>query len=107
MTHLTTETYILDIKQPFNLIQKMLQDLTENEIKVNDFIEGVDVVGATCVDINAQRRFEELNFDVVIIDEVGQIHNALVPLSLSRGKKIGEHKQIPSIVKEEVLAEAL
>lgn len=34
----------------------MLEDLTENEITLNDFINGVDVVEATCVDINTQRR---------------------------------------------------
>ena len=126
MDHITKETYIADIKQQFNMIQKMLEDLTKIEIALNDWqqilaekmnyalakviIEGVDVVGATCVGINTQRRFEELDFDVVIIDEAGQIqiHNALVPLS--RGKKmimLGDHKQIPPIVKEEVLAEAL
>ena len=61
-------------------------------------LESVSLVGATCIGVNSQRRFADLDFDVTIIDEAGQIqiHNALVPMSVS-GKVImlGDHKQIP------------
>ena len=76
--------------------QDILREKT-NYALTKVIIESVDVVGATCVGINTQRRFKELEFDIVIVDEAGQIqiHNALVPLS--RGKKmsmLGDHKQI-------------
>lgn len=65
----------------------------------------VNLVGATCIGINSQHRFADLKFDVSIIDEAGQIqiHNALVPMSVS-GKLImlGDHKQIPPSADEEL-----
>ena len=32
-------------------------------------LETVDLVGATCIGINSQKRFSSLHFDVTIIDE--------------------------------------
>jgi len=68
-------------------------------------LETVDVVGATCIGINSQQRFQNLDFDVTIMDEAGQIqiHNAIVPMS--RSKKaimLGDHLQIPPIADEKV-----
>lgn len=70
-------------------------------------LESVDLVGATCIGINSQRRFRDLDFDVTIIDEAGQIQiqNAIVPIS--RSKKVimlGDHLQIPPIADEKVMA---
>ena len=70
------------------------QNYALNEI----VLESVDLVGATCVGINSQKRFTNLDFDVTIIDEAGQIqvHNALVPMSVSNKLiMLGDHKQIP------------
>ncbi len=71
-------------------------------------IENVNVVGATCIGINTKALFRELDFDVVIVDESGQIqlHNLIVPLSRA-GKAIlvGDHKQLPPVVSDEVLEE--
>ncbi len=61
-------------------------------------LQNVNLVGATCIGISSQKRFAELDFDVTIIDEAGQIqiHNALVPMSLSNKLiMLGDHKQIP------------
>lgn len=61
-------------------------------------LESVDLVGATCVGINTQSRFESMKFDVTIIDEAGQIqvHNAMVPMSRSpKVIMLGDHLQIP------------
>ena len=69
-------------------------------------LESVDLVGATCIGINSQKRFADLNFDVTIIDEAGQIqiHNALVPMSVSNKLiMLGDHKQIPPSVDQEML----
>lgn len=71
-------------------------------------IENVNVVGATCIGINTKALFRELDFDVVIVDESGQIqlHNLIVPLSrASKAILVGDHKQLPPVVSDEVLEE--
>lgn len=78
------------------------QNYALNEI----VLESVDLVGATCIGINSQRRFANLDFDVTIIDEAGQIqiHNALVPMSVSNKLiMLGDHKQIPPSADKELL----
>lgn len=69
-------------------------------------LETVDLVGATCIGINSQKRFSNLHFDVTIIDEAGQIqiHNALVPMSVSNKLiMLGDYKQIPPSADQELL----
>ncbi len=71
-------------------------------------LEHVDVVGATCVGINTRQLFRELQFDVVIVDEAGQIqpHNLIVPLSRApKAILVGDHKQLPPVVQDEVAEE--
>lgn len=78
------------------------QNYALNEI----VLESVDLVGATCIGINSQKRFANLDFDVTIIDEAGQIqvHNALVPMSVSNKLiMLGDHKQIPPSVDQEMV----
>lgn len=68
----------------------------------------VDVVGATCIGINTNKFFKDVPFDVAIIDESGQIqlHNIAVPLSrASKGILVGDHKQLPPVVNEELINE--
>ena len=72
----------------------------------NMILSSVDLVGATCIGVNSQRRFADLKFDVTIIDEAGQIqiHNALVPMSVSNKLiMVGDHQQIPPIASEELV----
>ncbi len=67
-------------------------------------MESVDLVGGTCIGINSQRKFANIDFDVTIIDESGQIqiHNALVPMSRSpKVIMLGDHLQIPPIANDE------
>ena len=69
-------------------------------------LDSVNLVGATCIGINSQKRFSDLSFDVTIIDEAGQIqiHNALVPMSVSNKLiMLGDHKQIPPSADPELL----
>ncbi len=78
------------------------QNYALNEI----VLESVDLVGATCIGINSQKRFANLDFDVTIIDEAGQIqvHNALVPMSVSNKLiMLGDHKQIPPTADKELV----
>lgn len=71
-------------------------------------LEYVDVVGATCIGINSNKLFADIPFDVVIVDESGQIqlHNLMVPLSrASKAILVGDHKQLPPVVDDELSAE--
>lgn len=78
------------------------QNYSLNEI----LLETVDLVGATCIGVSSQKRFADLRFDVTIIDEAGQIqiHNALVPMSVSNKLiMLGDHKQIPPSADQELI----
>jgi hypothetical protein len=68
-------------------------------------IRGADVVGATCIGIATDLRFEDLEFDLVIADEAGQIQvmDLLVPLVRARrAVLVGDHLQLPPVVEPEV-----
>lgn len=79
----------------------------QNYTLKNLLLKSVNLVGATCIGINSQKRFADLDFDVTIIDEAGQIqlHNALVPMSVSNKLiMLGDHKQIPPMTEEAMLS---
>lgn len=79
---------------------------TKNYALSDVLLQSVDVVAGTCVGINSQDRFKNLDFDVTIVDEAGQIqvHNVIVPLSRSpRHIMLGDHLQIPPIAQDTVL----
>lgn len=70
-------------------------------------IASVDVVGATCIGIHTSAAFRDVQFDVVIADESGQIQVQDLIVPLSRAPKailVGDHKQLPPIVKPEFRA---
>ena len=78
---------------------------TSNHTLKEILLKGINVVGATCIGINSQKRFADLKFDVSIIDEAGQIqiHDVLVPMSVSNKLiMLGDHKQIPPMVDEKL-----
>ena len=69
-------------------------------------IKNANVVGATCIGINSQRKFANIDFDVTIIDESGQIqiHNAIVPMSRApKTLMLGDHLQIPPMANDDVV----
>lgn len=77
-----------------------------NEIVTKLLIQNSNIVGATCIGINTRRQFQELQFDVSIIDESGQIqvHNAIVPMSRApKTLMLGDHLQIPPMANETVV----
>ena len=84
----------------WNVLDKWRNDMggKQNYALGEIILESVDLVGATCIGVNSQRKFADLDFDVTIMDEAGQIqiHNALVPMSVSNKLiMLGDHKQIP------------
>jgi superfamily I DNA and/or RNA helicase len=72
-----------------------------------ELIRYADVVGATCIGIASLEGLEDLDFDLVIVDEAGQIclPDLLVPLvRAKRAVLVGDHQQLPPFVDNEVLA---
>ncbi len=68
-------------------------------------IRSADVVGATCIGVATDARFEDLEFDLVIADEAGQIQvmDLLVPLVRARrAVLVGDHLQLPPLVEPEI-----
>ncbi|ASK79394.1 hypothetical protein CF386_10055 [Paraphotobacterium marinum] len=115
--HIKTREDIQAIDKLFDKVFNIYTNLKEWFEKVKSerqqalykiLIEKVNVVGATCIGINTKSLFRELDFDVVIVDESGQIqlHNLIVPLSRSnKAILVGDHKQLPPIFSEEVIDE--
>ncbi|MEG4323763.1 AAA domain-containing protein [Microcoleus sp. AT3-A2] len=82
-------------------LKKKQQDL------ISFFIEGVNVVGATCLGV---ANFKDRNFDWVIVDEAGRSTAPETFVPISKGKKIilvGDHKQLPPIIDQELQEKAL
>ena len=78
---------------------------TRHQALYPSLIRMADVVGATCIGIATDARFEDLEFDLAIADEAGQIQvmDLLVPLVRTRRViLVGDHKQLPPIVSEEI-----
>ncbi|WP_429885642.1 DEAD/DEAH box helicase [Geoalkalibacter halelectricus] len=105
---------VSDFLNRYQKIQTIVNEWQENFSKQRQkslyqlLLLMVDVVGATCIGINTNKVFKDIPFDVVIVDESGQIqlHNLIVPLS--RGPKailVGDHKQLPPVVQDELEVE--
>lgn len=83
--------------------QELLQ--TRHQALYPSLIRTVDVVGATCIGIATNTNFEDLEFDLAIADEAGQIQvmDLLVPLvRAKRAILVGDHQQLPPVVEDEV-----
>lgn len=88
-----------------NWKQKVAQQ--QNYAFESMILDSVDLVGATCIGIQSKKKFKNIDFDVTIIDEAGQIqvHDALVPISLSpKVIMLGDHKQIPPMADQDLVA---
>lgn len=97
------ESYIEKLKSRRLLLKRVL-DEWQNELQ-NDqssleepLLRTVNIIGATCIGVNTKPNFKNIEYDVAIVDEAGQItlHDLLVPLV--KAKKtilIGDHLQLP------------
>lgn len=71
-----------------------------------ELIRYADVIGTTCIGVGVQKNMlTDLEFDLVIIDEAGQIPlpSTLVPLvQARRAVLVGDHHQLPPFVDDDV-----
>lgn len=62
-------------------------------------LKSIKIVGATCMS-SQSREFADLDYDVAIVDEAGQItmHNLIVPLAkVKKVILVGDHIQLPPV----------
>lgn len=92
-----------------NRLRKIIDDWrcaileSRQETLYSQLLASVDVVGATCIGIQTSAEFRDIDFDMVIVDESGQIqvHDMIVPLTRApRAILVGDHKQLPPVVKD-------
>lgn len=70
-----------------------------------ELIRYADVIGATCVGAATRTEIAEVDFDLAIIDEAGQIDTANLLVPLVRAKRsvlVGDHRQLPPFVDSDV-----
>ena len=70
-----------------------------------ELLRYADVVGATCIGAATARGLQDIEFDLAIVDEAGQIGlpDLLVPLvRAKRAVLVGDHRQLPPFVDTEV-----
>lgn len=95
-------------QQVSNLSKEWRTTVKENKNRAlyDIILQTVDVVGGTCIGINTDRYIADLDFDVTMIDEAGQIqaHDLIVPLSRSpKAIMVGDHLQLPPVAGEDML----
>lgn len=89
---------------------KLLKDWREELEKPTDqlypeLLRYADVVGATCIGTATAKGLEDIEFDLAIVDEAGQIGlpDLLVPLvRAKRAVLVGDYQQLPPFVDGEV-----
>jgi hypothetical protein len=72
-----------------------------------ELIRYADVIGATCIGAASRSEIAEVDFDLAIVDEAGQIsvNNLLVPLvRAERAVLVGDHRQLPPFVDDQLEA---
>ncbi|WP_376796868.1 DEAD/DEAH box helicase [Thermogemmatispora sp.] len=65
-----------------------------------------NVIGTTCIGSATARILSDVTFDLVLVDEAGQIGLADLLVPLVRGKRavlVGDHQQLPPLVDQAVL----
>ncbi len=88
------------------LLQDWRQDLDLHTEQLEpELLRYADVVGATCIGVATAKGLTDIEFDLAIVDEAGQIStpDLLVPLVRARRSVlVGDHHQLPPFVESEV-----
>lgn len=99
-------TTLLQLEKKALLLQSWRGELaSRTEQLYPELLRYADVVGATCIGVASARGIDDLEFDLAIVDEAGQIcvPDLLVPLvRAKRAVLVGDHQQLPPFVDSEV-----
>lgn len=91
-------TRLEHIREAQNAWLKELGSGVSQPMEKHVVLDSIPVVGSTCMGIAAKGDFTDIVYDVVIVDEAGQIpiFDLLVPLVKSKKViLIGDHRQLP------------
>jgi hypothetical protein len=96
------------LERQARLLRAWRKELEEREEQLRpELIRYADVIGATCIGIATAKWIDDIEFDLAIVDEAGQIclPDLLVPLArANRAVLVGDHQQLPPFVGNEVKA---
>jgi AAA domain len=107
------ERYTQQLGQAITLAERRAELLAQWRARVaapgdelhREMVRYADVVAATCIGTETSPLLAGLDFDLVIVDEAGQIStpNLLVPLVRARRSVlVGDHRQLPPFLDTEV-----
>mgnify|MGYP000980420925 CR=1 FL=1 len=101
---------IEDAPKKISISEQWIKELQGRQDVLSEISLGnVQIIGATCIGVNTNRLFKDMEYDVAIIDEAGQIqlHDIIVPMSKARKTiLIGDHKQLPPVADDDFIKEA-
>lgn len=102
------ENYFIQSKCLFELHEKWKHQIlqADDELKTLLF-KKIRVIFGTLVGISSWQDFRAVEFDYIIVDEAGRATLPELMIPLRRAKKfilVGDHKQLPPIVDDEILA---
>ena len=101
---------IEDAPKKLSISEQWIKELQGRQDVLSEIsLEYVQIIGATCIGVNTNRLFKDMEYDVAIIDEAGQIqlHDIIVPMSKARKTiLIGDHKQLPPVADDDFIKEA-
>ncbi|UMZ73026.1 DEAD/DEAH box helicase [Natranaerofaba carboxydovora] len=102
-----------ELKENYQNKENILKDWIDSLQKRQEslyplLLSSVKIVGATCIGIETRRDFKDVDFDVAIIDEAGQITIFDILVPMARAKKvilIGDHMQLPPVPDNDLIKE--
>lgn len=81
------------------LLNDWRSTIVESSDKVrNEILERADVIAATCVGASTTKVLDEVDVDVALVDEAGQINLPTLLIPWSRARRailVGDHNQLP------------
>jgi hypothetical protein len=113
LTGVDLQRYLSQATTSFTLLEQRATLLRnwQNELETSaeqltpEVLRYADIVGATCIGVATAKGLADIDFDLVIVDEAGQIStpNLLVPLVRARRAiLVGDHMQLPPFVDSSV-----
>lgn len=105
--HYTQSLKLNHIREVLSEWHKELLSTESRQLEQLLVCNSVKVVGATCMSVRSDEDFKDATYDVVIVDEAGQItlHDIIVPIT--KAKKvilIGDHLQLPPMNEKDFIS---
>ncbi|MEV6228068.1 AAA domain-containing protein [Saccharopolyspora shandongensis] len=105
--HAVLDTRIELLEERHALLTEWHEEVSNGPVEqlYPELIRYADVIGATCIGSASRPEIAAEEFDLVIVDEAGQIQTSDVLIPLVRGTRavlVGDHMQLPPVSESEV-----